>query len=54
MSDSQSYRFFSMQEHANVSVRATEFADTETGLKAAKRDDLVSSCQYLVKLQCNT
>ena len=32
MSDSQSDRFFSMLEHAIVPVRATEFAEVETGL----------------------
>ena len=35
MSENQSDRFFSMLEHATVSVRATKFAEVETGLNRA-------------------
>ena len=34
MSESQSDCFFSMLEHAIVPVRATKFAEVETGLKS--------------------
>ena len=37
MSENQSDCFFSMLEHATVPVRATKFAEVETGLKAGIR-----------------
>ena len=51
MRDSQSDRVFSMLEYAVVPVRATEFAEMETGLKtevAEVKEDLTTQFHHKV------